>query len=380
MANISDGDYDALAPFQWPLPAGAPAPRKPKRFFADGKFFTHDGRARFIATPYRGVANPVNENYPFVLNTGRVRDQWHTMTRTGRAPNLLQHIAEPFAELNPLDAARLGVEAAGLVRLSNARGSVLLRAQITDRQRRGAVFAPFHWNDDFASQARVGVLVAPVADPVSGQPESKASPVAVEPVWPEWFGFAVTRGKPENLGCEYWARARISAGWRLELAGLSPVTDWDAEARKIFSLGEGEPCELIVLRDEQGGAYRCVAARDGQILGALFVARDPVAVARAWVCEQFAQEGAIPLALLAGRPPATCRDPGRKICVCLNVGANAIRDAIRAKNLSGADAVGEATGAGTGCGSCKPEIERLIEDVKMETPQEIEAVAAAQRS
>ena len=359
-ANISDADYHALAPFQWPRPAGSAASDTPRRFFADGKFYTPDGRANFIATPFRGLAAATDAAHPFILNTGRVRDQWHTMTRTGQATNLSQHIAEPFAELNPMDAARLGVETAGLVRVGNARGSVLLRAQITDRQRRGAVFAPIHWTDQFAAKARVGALVAAIVDPVSGQPESKATPVAVEPFFPAWYAFALTRQKPESLDCDYWALARVEDGWRCELAGMARVADWEVFARTIFGLGADEACDFVAMRDEKGGAWRGVAARDGKILGALFIAPAPVAVARAWACEQFAQAGALPLALLAGRPPLSCRDPGKKICVCLNVGANTILDAIRDDRLGSANAVAQKTGAGSGCGSCKPEIERLL--------------------
>ena len=359
-AAISDADYNALAPFQWPRPAGAAADENPKRFFADGQFFTASGRANFIATRFRGVAQKVDADCRFLLNTGRVRDQWHTMTRTGRAQNLSQHIAEPFAELNPLDAARLGVDPAGLVRLHNERGAVLLRAQITDRQRRGSVFAPIHWTDQFAAQARVGALIAPVVDPISGQPESKATPVAVEAVHPAFFAFALTRDKPEKIDCNYWALARIDGGWRIELAGMKSRADWEAFAREIFGLGAGHACEMIAMRDEKGGAYRCVAVDHGVVLGVIFIAPAPVGAARAWLCEQFAQNDATPLALLAGRPPRAFRDPGRKICVCMNVGANTILDAIAEKNLSSADAIGKATGAGTGCGSCKPEIERLL--------------------
>jgi assimilatory nitrate reductase catalytic subunit len=357
-AGISDTGYDALAPFQWPRPAGSQASEEPHRFFGDGQFFTATGRAHFVPTPFRGLAAPVDAVHPFVLNTGRIRDQWHTMTRTGRAQNLSQHIAEPFAELNPLDAARLGVEAAGLVRVSNTRGSVLLRAQITERQRRGSVFAPIHWTDEFASAARVNALVAPIVDPVSGQPESKATPVAVEAFDPAWFGFALSREKPQNLDCAYWARARTEGGWRLELAGAAPIADWDSFARKTLVLGGN--AELTVMRDAGTGAYRCVALEGGEVQGLLLVARTPVAAARAWLCEQFARPDAQASALLAGQPPRTTRDPGQKICVCFNVGVNTILDAIAAKSLCDAGAVGEATQAGTGCGSCKPEIERLL--------------------
>ncbi len=368
-AGVSDVDYDALAPFQWPCPAGAATEVKSKRFFADGKFFTQSGRANFIAASFHGVAAKTDASKPYLLNTGRVRDQWHTMTRTGRAQNLSQHIAEPYAELHPLDAAKLGVDAAGLVRLSNKRGSVILRAQITERQRRGCVFAPIHWTDQFAAQARVGALIAPVVDPISGQPESKATPVAIKPLYPAFYAFALTRKKPESLDCDYWALARIEGGWRIELARMKALADWDLFARKIFGLDAAEDCDMIAMRDDKTGAYRCVAVRGGEIVGAIFIDRAPVAASRAWLCEQFTHSEAIPLALLAGRPPRTCRDPGRKICVCLNVGANIILDAIAEKNLSSADAVGAATGAGTGCGSCRPEIERLLNDPALAASQ-----------
>jgi assimilatory nitrate reductase catalytic subunit len=392
-ADLSNADYDALAPFQWPWRPDEESSDAPKRFFADGKFFTPDRRANFVATPYRGLAQKVVAG-EFVLNTGRVRDQWHTMTRTGRAEQLSQHIAEPFAELNPLDAAILGVEHAGLVRLSNARGAVLLRAQITERQRRGSVFAPIHWTDQFAASARVDTLVAPVVDPISGQPESKGTPIEVKPVDPDWFGFAMTRAKPKNLDCAYWALARIAGGWRIELAGMNAVADWDVFARDLFGLETGQG-EIMAMRDARSGAYRCVATGEGardsasglrapesapQIFGALFVARTPVAAARAWACEQFAQDEITPLALLAGRPPRTCRDPGRKVCVCMNVGANIILDAIAENSLSSADAVTAATGAGSGCGSCKPEIQSLLEQAKQETSPQRDAAPASANS
>ncbi|MCI4678967.1 nitrate reductase [Rhodoblastus acidophilus] len=374
-ADISDEDYDALAPFQWPWRKGEARSDAPRRFFADGGFFTPDGRARFVATPFRGLAQKAGQG-EFVLNTGRVRDQWHTMTRTGRAEQLSQHIAEPFAELNPLDAAMIGVEHAGLVKLSNARGLVLLRAQITDRQRRGSVFAPIHWTDQFASNARVDALVATVVDPFSGQPESKGSVVGVEPFDASWHAFALSRAKPRNLDCAYWAMARIEGGWRVELAGSNEVADWEDFARRLFGLGAQEG-EFAAMHDARSNAFRGVATGEGQVLGALFVAPGPVAVARSWACEEFASGDAAPLALVAGRPPRTRRDPGRKICVCLNVGANVILDAIAEKQLGSGDAISAATGAGTGCGSCRPEIQRLLDQARMETPQDNAAVAAS---
>ncbi|WP_294538330.1 nitrate reductase [uncultured Rhodoblastus sp.] len=361
-AKISDAEYLALASFQWPCPAGVAIDEKPKRFFADGKFFTDSGRGQFVATDFRGTAGRTDAQNPFLLNTGRVRDQWRTTMGAGGAQNLSQHIAEPYAELNPLDAARLGIEPAGLARVWNERGAVILRAQITERQRRGGVFAPIHWSEQFASKARVGALIAPHVDPVSGQPESKATPVCVEAVHPAFYAFVLARKKPENLDCDYWALARIEGGWRIDLAGLKALPDADVFARKIFGLDAAPECDLVAMRDDKAGTFRCVVTRKDEMLGAIFIAPGPVDAARAWLCEQFARSEADPKALLAGRPPLATRDPGRKICVCLNVGAYTILDAIALKKLTSVDSVGAATGAGTGCGSCKPEIESLLKN------------------
>ncbi len=235
-----------------------------------------------------------------------------------------------------------------------------MRAQITERQRRGAVFAPIHWTDEFASHARIGALVAPVVDPISGQPESKGAAIAVEPVNFAWYGFALLRRKPQKPACDYWALARIEGGYRLELAGLKTPVDWTEFFREL--LGLSGDANFIEARDARGGSYRGVAAEADAVAGALFIARQPVEAARAWLCEQFAAAEAEPRLLLAGRPPRLCKEPGRKICVCFNVGANTIAEAIETGGLTSADAVGKATSAGSGCGSCKPEIERLLSD------------------
>ncbi len=359
LARVSNMEFDALRPFQWPWRAGDAASDAPKRFFADGRFYTPNGRARFISTPFRGLAGRKGAACAFVLNTGRIRDQWHTMTRTGVAARLSQHIAEPFAEINPKDAARLGVAPAGLVRLSNARGAVTLRALVTDRQREGSIFAPIHWTDEFSSSARVGALVAATLDPVSGQPESKGAFVEAKALAPGWFAFALVREKPKHIEADYWALARTDGGWRLELAGDVDPVEWETRARELFGLGAGDNIFVLSACDARAGRYRCVAVRDGAVVGLLLVAREPIAAARAWLCELFTDPSSDPATMLAGRPGAQAKDPGQKICVCFNVGVNAIRDAV-ARGCRDIASVGAATAAGTGCGSCRPEIGRLL--------------------
>jgi assimilatory nitrate reductase catalytic subunit len=363
-ADVSRAGYDAMAPLQWPAPRGALETLAPKRFFADGEYFTPDRRARFIATPYGAQASR-SRVAPFVLNTGRIRDQWHTMTRTGVAPRLSQHIAEPFVEIHPADAAAVGVAEAGLARVCSAQGAVILRALLTDRQQRGSLFAPIHWTDQTASAARVATLAPNFTDPISGQPDSKAGAVKIEP-WPAvWFGFAVTRDKPEQRGAGYWALARTSFGWRIELADLKAPQDWDRFARSLFRIPRSADLAIAMVEDRGTGRYRWLAQQGGRAQSLLIVSREPVAAARAFLCEAFAaDETAAPMRLLAARPASANADCGRTVCVCHSVGATEIARAAGEHGATSVEAIGRATRAGTGCGSCRPEIQRLLTDAR----------------
>ncbi len=361
-ADLDDAGFAALAPFQWPRRAGEAAPNGPKRFFADGQFFTPDGRGRFVATAYRAPRAAPSVEFPFWLNTGRIRDQWHTMTRTGTAPRLSGHIAEPFAEIHPDDAARLRIAPASLVSVVNGRASVVVRALITDRQRQGAVFVPIHWTDRFTACGRIDALVAPEVDPVSGQPESKATTVNVVPFAARWHGFAVTRHEPSSIAADYWARALIDGATRIELAGLEAPEDWSGFATTLFGAGAA----LVTCFDARAGRIRIAGVRDGEVVGVLIAAPEPVEAARDWLCARFAA-GPIAAseagAILAGRPGGAVKDPGRRVCTCYGVGANQIREAA-AEGCGSVAAIGEKLAAGTNCGSCRPEIARIIAEVQ----------------
>src|ERR1041385_4735854 len=130
---------------------------------------------------------------PLRLNTGRIRDQWHTMTRTGMSPRLGQHLPEPFVEIHPDDAARAGVVDGDFARVTTDYGQCTLKVVDRGRQKRRSLFAPIHWSDQNPSSARVGALVAPFTDPFSGQPENKATPASVAPCEYLFRGFALSR-------------------------------------------------------------------------------------------------------------------------------------------------------------------------------------------
>jgi assimilatory nitrate reductase catalytic subunit len=349
LADLDQSGYDRLAPLRWPVSAT----RTGGRFFGDGRFFTSTGRARMVPVTSRGPAMPVDEHHAFVLNTGRIRDQWHTMTRSGRAPRLNQHLAEPFLEIHPEDAARLGIRAAHLVEAESRHGKAILRAMVTDRVRPGQVFAPMHWTAEHAPTGRIDALVAPATDPVSGQPESKAMPVSLRAHAARWYAFAVTTTSA-TPSAGYWARARVGAGWRLELAGREVPSDWEAFARSCLDVPEAD---AVTMTDRSQGTARIAFMRDGRVLAALFAGPEPVAVSREHVAGLL---GSDQQDVLAGWPGAGRRDPGATLCSCLGVGVNTIIDAIDTQRLMSVEAIGIALGAGSNCGSCKPEIASLL--------------------
>ena len=360
-ANVDDEGYERLQPFQWPMRKGENRGRE--RFFADGGFCRPQGKARFV-TPARS-RDIVGEYGALTFNTGRVRDHWHTLTRTGKSARLSQHIAEPFLEIHPEDALKRGIHHAELVQVSNEYGSAVLRALVTSRQRSGSVFAPMHWNDELASAAGVDRLVAPDVDPHSGQPALKQSRATVGRFPASAYGFAVTREKPDIRDTPYWALARCKGGWRAELAYAETIGDWRGHSARL--LGASSPDDLLAFNDDAAGLRRFALFDDGRLLGALFLSPDPVAVSRSWAVEQFAAEFAAPrdrLGVIAGRPGKGRADHGAIICSCFQVGANQIAAAVRS-GCQTVDAVGAAVSAGTNCGSCRAEIRGIIDDSRL---------------
>ncbi|AVA25936.1 nitrate reductase [Rhizobium sp. NXC24] len=356
--EITADDYDALSPFQWPQPAGS-APQT-SRFFAKGGFFHADGKARFVAVKMP-VSDRTSAEFPFTLNTGRIRDQWHTMTRTGKSARLSAHIAEPFAEIHPRDAIEIGVSDASLIEIESPQGKVTVRALVTERQARGSLFVPMHWNDSFAAKARIDTVVAPLTDPFSGQPASKNVAVAARPFKASRYGFAVSVAKPQRLEAAYWALAKADGGWRMELAFDDAAEDWADWCRATFDIpADVEP---LGYADQTSGDLRLAFFDGDRLIVALFLARQPVAVARNWAIAQLsASHGNMRkrFALVAGRPGANTPDPGATVCSCFGVGVNQIVGAVR-NGCHSVEAVGKALNAGTNCGSCRAEIRGIID-------------------
>ncbi len=153
---------------------------------------------------------------PLRLNTGRIRDQWHTMTRTGMSQRLGAHLPEPFVEVHPDDAARHRPgRRISFARVTTDYGQCMLKVVVSARQQRGMLFAPIHWSEANASAARVGALVAPITDPYSGQPETKATPASILPYEYVFRGFVLSRKPLQLPDHAWWARATVGGGLRL---------------------------------------------------------------------------------------------------------------------------------------------------------------------
>ncbi|KQT51582.1 nitrate reductase [Devosia sp. Leaf420] len=350
LAGLSGADYAAIQPTQWPVRTKPSA-----RMFGDGRFFTPDQKARFVPVVPPPPIRPAPGS--FVLNTGRVRDHWHTMTRTGKAARLSAHYAEPFLEIHPADAERLNIRRATLVRVSNARASVTLRAVVTDRQPQGQVFAPMHWTDQFASNGRIDSLVAAKTDPVSGQPALKMARVHVEPAGARLFGFFVVAQSPA-LTSDYWAVAPINGGTRGELAWFNEPEDWIAWLKANFHLPAN--ARIKTFSDDRVGRRNFAVLEDGRLILALYTSPDPVIVSRQWATTLLTKTNLSASVVLAGRPGADMPDPGATVCSCFSVGINTITAAIAKDGCDTVEAIGQCTKAGTNCGSCRPEIRRIL--------------------
>ncbi|MDR7127030.1 molybdopterin-dependent oxidoreductase [Pseudotabrizicola sp. 4114] len=346
ISGLVGADYATLAPTVWPQ-----AGKRGGRFFGDGRFHTPDGRARMVPVTAR-LPETAPAAQPFRLNTGRVRDQWHTMTRTGMAPRLSQHLGEPYLEVHPTDAARLGLAPASLAELSNDQGRSVLRVMISDRVQPGHPFAPMHWTGETAPTGRIDVLVPGLTDPVSGQPASKSAAVAIRPFAARWYGFALSRNGLRPT-CDYWAKGPVAGGMQMELAGQEEPQDWADWASALFGLAA--PSAMV--SDPAQGVHRMAFVEQGRLIAALFIARAPVLLSRAHLASAL---GGTDVSVLAGRPAADRPDPGPTVCACLNVGLNTILRAMSTDGLMTVDAIGAAIGAGTNCGSCRPELAALV--------------------
>lgn len=354
LAGLSDEDYDRLAPVQWPAAAGCRGGTK--RMFADGRFFTPSQRARFIDIPEPVLAEAPSPDFPFLLNTGRVRDQWHTMTRSGLSPRLASHTPDPFVEVNPDDASRLGLSEDGFAKVCTAQGSAILRVAITGAQVPGRIFVPIHWNDETAARARVGALIHAFTDPHSGQADSKTIPAAVAGVSFAAHGFVLLRERKALEGDTVYAWNAVEGGFA---ARFATNESFPFLLDVISRLSPG--AEQATYHDQARGIFRAALIRHGRLDAVLFLGRERQVppwggLAEAWRLERL--DLTARRFLLSGQTSVNY-DASPSICACFGVKSQAIERAI-ASGACSTEAIGARLKAGTNCGSCLPELRRIL--------------------
>lgn len=376
-SDITSNEYDALTPFQWPK-AKASMDQEPVRFFSDGRFYTPNQKARFVpvSIPNRGavgafspeIYSPCSSKAISVnINTGRIRDQWHTMTRTGYVAKLCSHLSEPFVQINPKDAKRLELEEAALVDVCGDLGLITVRALFSEAVSPGCAFIPMHWSNEFSSNARVNALIKPRTDPISGQPALKHQAAVITPANVACYGVMLSRFKPVNLGfLEYWSSVPVEGGWKTELASakLPESLIEIISARSQISLSS--ITEKITCSDKAIGSFKACWFDEDNLAQAVYLSAGPVWAPRqaisALLDDKF-PTASDRLAALSAAGRQNRPNQGAIVCSCMGVGCNTIEQVI----CQGADsikAVGERCAAGTVCGSCQPEIKTLLKRYK----------------
>lgn len=372
LAQLKLHEYDDLEPVQWPVRRNAAgAIEVEERLFADKRFAHADGKARFIATPPRAPANAISEDFPLSLNTGRVRDQWHTMTRTGKSFTLADHISESFVDIHPQDALLHGVREGDLARVSSEWGAMVARVQHGGGIPRGSVFIPIHWSGQTSSDARVGALVNPVVDPVSGEPEFKHTPVRIEQFRVNWHSFILSRTEVNLESVAHWTRIQGREFARYELAGRNTISDFGQWARGVLGVQDLD-ADWLEYEDRTAGVYRAVHVVNDRIEQCIFLSPRQDMPSRAWLASLFVKEQLSEIdrvGLLVGMPVEKGADTGPTVCSCFGVGRNTICNAIVEKDLQTVAQVTSCLKAGGNCGSCVPEIKKILVQTRVEAAE-----------
>ncbi|GAA5217734.1 molybdopterin-dependent oxidoreductase [Corallincola platygyrae] len=360
MQGLAETEYDQLAPFQWPMATRGEVSLH-KRFFAEGNFYTPSKRARLVPVKYRAPASGIDGKYPLVLNSGRIRDQWHTMTRTGLAAKLNAHIPEPFISVHPNTAKKYALEEQGLAHVESAHGSALVRVQVTDRVREDELFMPIHWTGVTSARARVGALVSPDVDALSGQPEFKYTPVSVQPWYRQSEALFITAETDTQISeSEYWVNQRVGQGLLYRMASLqSSETIASLLEARLSCISADQKLSFI---DSATGSYRLALLKEGKLLACYIVGKRLDRDDFDWVSTLLEKPlGSEAMrSIMSGKAQGSLA-AGRIVCACKQVGYKTLCNAVKggAKDL---DSLKSCTSAGTGCGSCVPELKEIIDE------------------
>ncbi|MDG1813009.1 MAG: nitrate reductase [Porticoccaceae bacterium] len=357
LSALSETEYDQLEPIQWPVTPESPTGTK--RLFIDGRFPTPSGKAQFISSAAELPRQSLSDKFPLALNSGRIRDQWHTMTRTGRAARLLDHIEQPFVAIHPDTALAYNLKEDDLARVTTAQGDLELCVVLEIGLKPNQIFIPIHWNNQFAKSARVDSLVAPIVDGISGQPEFKFTPAIIAKIDVPCWAVLVSRNK---LNCEPFINWSLSPldnnqGYLYQVA-VSANFNWQdfIALKRLIDQGPAQAYEHYA--DGSASDERFICYSDQQIEMAIFTHSDKSQLpGRAWLQRLFVEQvdgNYWPLIASSTKP-----DQGKQVCSCFKVSEKTITDAIE-RGACSAQELGRQLQCGTNCGSCIPELNNLI--------------------
>ena len=261
-----------------------------------------------------------------------------------------------------------------MVEVKSKWGNCVLRATVSDDIRRGQVFAPIHWNDQVASDARIGKVVNPIVDAISGEPEFKHTPVIIHPFYSQWQGvFYVRQGFEQIVQASvqntvWWTKITTAKAVRYELADRKKFTQTTEHLKELLPF-QDESFEWLNIEDQTAHISHSIVLKDGHLIASLYIAPKALLPDRDWVASLFKRERLSAMhrkALLAGQPMSMANNEGPLVCSCFKVGKNQIIDTIKTQNITDEKQVTACLKAGGNCGSCLPEIRGLIKACQTE--------------
>lgn len=357
LSTLSLNGYNRLTPVQWPVNSTYPNGRQ--HIFDDGRFYTPSQKAQFINVVAQLPQQTPTTEFPLILNSGRLRDQWHTMSRTGKSAALAKNIKEPFLFINPQEAEQLGLNKSDLVKVTSPYGEVLLPLQFDKGLKVGNVFAPIHWSQLTAPTANISKCFGSFVDPISGQPESKFTVVKIEKYNTEQFiqCFSDVEFQPNS---DYWAKVKITSGFEYICANSLPIDlaiNWCRDNTDIAG-------DWSYFENSQSGIRTVLCIKDNKLQFAAFLASYKPEINADWVESLFDQPSVTVEQINRILRADVAQDflNGKIICSCFKVGETQIINAIVDHNDNTTELLGQRLKCGTNCGSCKSELRALINE------------------
>lgn len=360
LTTLDDKGYGALKPQQWPVTALQETIIH-QRMFSDNVFFTDSKKAQFIAVNHQVPQASCTDNYPLLLNSGRIRDHWHTMTRTGLSKRLSAHISEPFINITSIEAQKQQLVNGDLVKISSITGFAVVRVSISSTVKEGQAFMPIHWNQTNAKQASVCALISAYTDQNSGQPELKATPVKIEKWDFNSEALFLSRTEIKLKKFDYWIKQKVANGYLYRIADRRPAIELKDCLASLIKSTRGKNLRYCH-NSKKMPVYRYANIQNQNIICAYIVATNLQQQALDWIQQllELSTDTTIERSIVSGVAEGKLKE-GKIVCACKQVGENTIKNAIKAQTCPNIENISQNTQAGTGCGSCVPDIEQLIE-------------------